>query len=344
MCFFLLSLPACSGKDVEDDDEEVGLVKPDIDTGEPADEPDSDEPADTTDSGDTVQPDDTSEPMDYGDISLSESELKFTAAGDAVLTISNVGTGGLSIAEISLDGDGEAAFSVGSPGAYALAPDSSTTLTVSFTPPETSGGWRAEIVLTSDDPDEEAVSVALVGGVGEAQLGFEAEPLAIREAIIGCEQSATAVLHNTGGGFVEISALSLSGSSELSLGETTSLPVSLLSGEHMDVEVIYQPLDEDDDDAYLLVATDDEPGTLTIEATAVPYDEGAEFHELTAPTMTFKLSSTPVESTIEVRVDGSDQSGSFSYDSKSNAVIFAADSIPGAGTVVEIEYAIAGGC
>lgn len=344
MTFFLLSLTACSGKDVEDDDEEVGLIKPDIDTEDPPEDTDTEAPPDAEDSGDTPPPDDTSEPVDSGQIAISDSELKFSAAGDAVFTISNVGTGGLSISDISLNGEGEAAFTAGEPGAYALAPDSSTTVTVTFTPPEQSGGWRAEIQVTSDDLDDEVVSIALLGGVGQAQLGFGAEPLEIDDAVIGCAHSGTAVLRNTGGGFVEISALSISGASELTLGEKDALPVSLLSGEHMDVEVVYQPLDEDDDVAYLLVATDDAPGTLTIEGAADPYDEGAEFYELTAPTATFTLSDAPVETTIEVRVDGSDQAGHFSYDSKSQAVVMSADSIAPAGAVVEIEYAIAGGC
>ena len=57
-----------------------------------------------------------------------------------------------------------------------------------------------------------------------------------------------------------------------------------------------------------------------------------------------KLSDTPVETTVEVRGGGADQSGRFSYDSKKNAVVFAVDSILTAGEAVEIEYAIAGRC
>jgi hypothetical protein len=43
-------------------------------------------------------------------------------------------------------------------------------------------------------------------------------------------------------------------------------------------------------------------------------------------------------------VDGSDQAGHFSYDSKSNAVVMDADSVPPAGAAIKIKYAIAGGC
>ena len=85
-------------------------------------------------------------------------------------------------------------------------------------------------------------------------------------------------------------------------------------------------------------------GSLDIDASAVPYDEGAEFYELTEPTIAFKLSDTPVESSIEVRVDGVDQAGNFTFDAKSNAVVFDGGSIPPADSAVEIEYAIAGGC
>ena len=110
------------------------------------------------------------------------------------------------------------------------------------------------------------------------------------------------------------------------------------------MEISYLPIDDLDDVAYLLVATQSAPGTLSIEGTAIPYDEGAEFFELDKPTISFALSDTPVETTIEVRVDGVDQAGKFTYDDKTNSVVFTAGNTPGAGAVVEIEYAVAGGC
>jgi hypothetical protein len=339
----LLLLTACSGGKLEDDDDEVGLVKPDIDTDEP-DDTDTDTDTDTDDT-DTDEPVDTAdEPDPHGEIALSDALLKFTEAGSVSVSISNTGDAALSLSGFTLDGEGEEAFSLGSPGTSTLAPDSSTSFSVTFTPPLESGGWRAEITVASSDPDSGEVIIEVVGGIGEPKLDFDEDPLEISGAIIGCERIGTAVLRNDGGGFIEITGLSMSGSAEMSLGKSDSLPMSLLSGETAEVEVSYLPMDEYDDTAYLLVATDDVPGTLTITGSAEVYDEGAEFFELDKPTMSFALSDTPVESTIVVRVDGVDQSGKFSYDAKENAVVFDSGSVPTAGAVVEIEYAIAGGC
>ena len=345
LAFVLLSLPACTDKGFEDDDDEVGLVKPDIDTDTDTEDTGDTEPPDTADSGDTIKTDDSGdEPGEYGQISLSDTEIQFTEGSTVAVTISNIGEASLSLSTITLSGEGEEAFSVGTPGAYTLAPDSSTTFSATFSPPLESGGWRAEVTIASDDPDNEESVIQLAGGVGVPQLDFDEDPLEISKAIIGCERIGIAVLRNDGGGFVEVNSLSLSGSSEMTLGKKDALPLSLLSGDTAEVEIIYLPTDEYDDTAYLLVATDDVPGTLTIDGSAVPYDEGAEFYELSEPTATFELSATPVETTLEVRVDGVDQSGSFSYDAKTNSVVFDGGSIPPANSVVEIEYAVAGGC
>ena len=341
LTFALLSVSACTGGGFDDDDDEEGLVLPPM--------PDTEDSGDTDDTDtDTAPPEDTGdtgkEPELFGQIDLSDVVLKFTAEGTVAVTISNVGDSGLSISEILLSGEGEEAFSLGAPGAAALAPDSSTTFAVTFTPPLESGGWRGVATIVSDDPDNGELELSLAGGVGEPQLDFDEDPLEITEAWIGCERIGTAVLRNDGGGFVEITDLSLSGSSEMTLGKAAALPLSLLAGDTAEVEIIYLPSDEVADTGYRLVATDDALGTLSITGSAEPYDEGSEFFEIDKPTPIFELSDTPVETTIEVRVDGVDQSGNFTYDAKKNTVIFNSSAVPASGAVIEIEYAIAGGC
>ncbi|MFT5679578.1 MAG: hypothetical protein ACI8RZ_000482 [Myxococcota bacterium] len=340
----LLLLSACTGDKIEDDDEEAGSILPNLDTDE-TDTATEDTDTDTEGPIDTGDPVDTGEePEEHGVIEVSQTSLKFTADGTVAVDLSNTGEAGLTISEIAVSGEGEEAFSVGSPGATTLAPDSSTSFSVTFAAPLESGGWRSEIAITSSDPDNETILIEVVGGVGEPQLDFDENPLEISDAYLGCETIGTAVLRNDGGGFIEVTELLMEGDEAMTLGKSDAVPFSLLSGETADVEINYLPTDELDDSGYLVVTTEGSSGSLKIQGTPLVYDEGAEFFELDKPTTIFKLSDVPVETTIEVRVDGVDQSGSFTYDTKTNAVFFKGDSVPASGSVVEIEYAIAGGC
>ncbi len=59
---------------------------------------------------------------------------------------------------------------------------------------------------------------------------------------------------------------------------------------------------------------------------------------------TFELSKTPVEDTIEVRLNGATIFVGWTYDPSLNAIIFDADAIPDNGDLIEIEYTVLGNC
>jgi len=57
----------------------------------------------------------------------------------------------------------------------------------------------------------------------------------------------------------------------------------------------------------------------------------------------FELSDTPVQTTIEVLVDGV-LTGNWTYDPLINSVVFDPAHIPAAGSIIDISYNILGGC
>lgn len=59
---------------------------------------------------------------------------------------------------------------------------------------------------------------------------------------------------------------------------------------------------------------------------------------------TFELAHTPIESTIEVSVNGSVRTAGWTYDSNENAVVFATTHLPEEGDVVDVTYAGIANC
>jgi hypothetical protein len=64
----------------------------------------------------------------------------------------------------------------------------------------------------------------------------------------------------------------------------------------------------------------------------------------TADLSAFTLTDSPVQETIEVRVDGVTKTQGWEYDTSDNQVVFEEDYIPEGGATVEIEYALFGDC
>ncbi|NQU04943.1 MAG: choice-of-anchor D domain-containing protein, partial [Calditrichaeota bacterium] len=97
----------------------------------------------------TVEPD----AIDYGDIS-------YTATAEEMLTISNHGSEDLRVTDISIAGDG---FSVNFVNEFVLGPDQSREFRVTFDTNDEAGEFEADLVIASDDPDEDEVTVHLSG-------------------------------------------------------------------------------------------------------------------------------------------------------------------------------------
>lgn len=109
---------------------------------------------------------DGSASIDFGSVDTGGSSSPF------VFTIRNVGTEDLTGLALSKTGTNSANYTLGSLGASTLAPDASTTFTVTFSPSE-AGTRTAEIQIASNDADENPFDINLTGtGLGPGTLAI----------------------------------------------------------------------------------------------------------------------------------------------------------------------------
>ncbi|MCX6875649.1 MAG: choice-of-anchor D domain-containing protein, partial [Verrucomicrobia bacterium] len=99
---------------------------------------------------------DGSASIDCGNIILGSTSGAFT------ITVKNIGTADLTGLVVSKDGTNAADFTVGSLGTNALAPNTSTTFTVTFAP-GAAGALTAALHLASNDADENPFDISLTG-------------------------------------------------------------------------------------------------------------------------------------------------------------------------------------
>ena len=132
------------------------------------------------------------------DIALDRLSVDFgsiAATGVPVLnyvTIENVGEGTLTISDITQSGSGAFAIASGLAGAT-LGQGESTNALVQYTPTSTAGD-NGSFTIASNDPDEPAVSVTLVGnGGGDFQY-----PVAVIDAPATAQPRDTVTLDGTG--------------------------------------------------------------------------------------------------------------------------------------------------
>ncbi len=102
--------------------------------------------------------------MPFGDVTVGISSTAETAtisnAGNATLNVSGIQLTGADTGQFSLDINGGA--SPCGATALAIAPSGNCTVTITFNP-ATTGAKTATLEITSDDPDEGTVNVALTG-------------------------------------------------------------------------------------------------------------------------------------------------------------------------------------
>ncbi|MDP8239314.1 MAG: choice-of-anchor D domain-containing protein [Candidatus Hatepunaea meridiana] len=90
--------------------------------------------------------------LNFGQVSGGES-------ADLTLTLSNDGLVELNVSDIAIEGN---YFSSDFDEAFVIQPDEEFDLTVTFAPQE-SGDFEATLTISSDDPDEEVIAIALTG-------------------------------------------------------------------------------------------------------------------------------------------------------------------------------------
>ena len=244
----LLSV-ACGDKDDDDDDDDdddgddTGWVD---DTGGGGDDT-------GTGTGDGSDIRVTPAGYDFGRVDVGD-----TASLD--LLVENVGTGPLELLSHELAGDG-ASFALGSASSSVVEPGASVVLPVAFHP-AVPGELSDTLMLTSNDPDEPQLEVALTGtGVGPA---IEVTPSTtdFGTLYVGCDASQAVTIANVGNADLVVDSFEFdTASTELAFLDRSdihgALPWSLAPGASYEVLVSYAPLDEYSDQSYLFVNSSD---------------------------------------------------------------------------------------
>jgi len=177
-------------------------------------------------------------------ISLSSSSVQFGTVGigstsNLNLTISNTGNADLTVSVISLTG---AEFSVsGITTPKTIVAGQSAQLGLSFQP-KVGGAAAATLSITSNDPANPTMSVALAGTGSTATIGqLQANPASVSFGSVNAGGNATQqiILNNTGTAAVQISSIAASGAGFSVNGITT--PFTLNATATATLNVVFAP-------------------------------------------------------------------------------------------------------
>lgn len=206
----------------------------------------------------------------YPDIVVSPQSLDF---GDVVveyestlpISIQNSGDAPLTIEGVSFDGSRSGAFTIGE-DSLVIERDEVATVDITFAPP-TYLAYTDTIIVHSDAPDEEEVVVRLFGeGVDGPKPDISVTSLSYEfdEAYIGTESYQVFEVENKGEGDLEITGVSIDGSSTFSLLDALE-GQTITGGSVFSTALVYAPDDEEGDNATLTITSNDpDEETLTI--------------------------------------------------------------------------------
>jgi hypothetical protein len=188
-----------------------------------------------------------------------------TATG--ALYIRNVGTQELQVDAISLTGTDAGQFAI-APGSvpFTVAPDATHNLDVTFTPTSV-GSKTATVQLTSNDPNEGSLNVALTGS-GSTPTEIEVSPLSHNYGgvSVGASGVGRFTVTNLGGANLQVTGTSLTGPNANQFAITAGGgSFTLATGASRNIDVSFSPTSAGDKNAALqLVSNDQDEGTLDL--------------------------------------------------------------------------------
>lgn len=213
---------------------------------------------------DVLQGDDLSgEP----DIEVAPPEVAFgqVSVGDTVahvqtVTVSNIGDAALEINSLALE-DTNAPFQISAIGSVLIPPGQSTTFTVTYTP-LTAEASETNVLVQSNDPDEEYTLVHLLGQGVAPVIQLDPETFDFGTNYIGCDTDVPIKIKNVGNADLHISSLNyITASTDLTVNTNEAvngpLPWTIAPQAEVEVAVTYSPLDDYTDEGYLAVESDD---------------------------------------------------------------------------------------
>ena len=210
-------------------------------------------------------------------ISVSPPSLEFGGVnvGGAIaktFSITNTGTGPLSITSIDLAGSDASQFSVGAFVVPAvLAPSASATIHVNYAP-TVLGTALAAVTVLSDDPAGSTVAVPVTGTGTSPSVAVAPTDLDFGAQVVG-HPSALRQVHvtNLGSGPLTVISLALTGAeaSRFALVSPPPMPLSIATGNEVVLSVRVTPATTGGDDAALEIGTDAAPATVSLAALGV---------------------------------------------------------------------------
>ncbi|NQU05712.1 MAG: choice-of-anchor D domain-containing protein, partial [Calditrichaeota bacterium] len=140
----------------------------------------------------------TPESLDFGGIDVESSS-------DLTLEVANDGTADLTVSNIAVDGDG---FSIDFGGQFVLTPGNHQDITVTFAP-DAGCDFAGTVTITSDDPNNGTVTVALAGVGLEPDITLSTNALDFGDVLVGENGELTFQIGNDGNADLVVSNISV---------------------------------------------------------------------------------------------------------------------------------------
>ena len=194
--------------------------------------------------------------LDFGTLSAED------AAALRTFTITSVGVDDLTVSAIEMQGEAASSYTLVIPFMETiLSPGESTDIQVSFFP-DGANSLAAEAVVFSDDPDNEAVPVQLVGNGAVPDLVITPDPLNFGAAYVGCHMDNSITLTNVGSETLDVYSIS-DIPDAFSIQNMPSFPFSLEPNEEYVLDVIFTPDIEGTYSSSIEVISSDPQGAET---------------------------------------------------------------------------------
>jgi hypothetical protein len=212
-----------------------------------------------------VRPGDGGEPQPTPDIAVTPASHDFgsVAVGDSStqqFVVRNDGDADLSVAAPTLQGGNTSHFDIVSGGtAVVLGPGDTHNISVRFEP--TSSGTKSTTLrISSNDPDEDPLDIALTGSAFVQTPDITVNPTSHAFGVVTPPDSAqqTFQVGNSGNGDLVVTAVSIVGADAAEFTvEAPALPFTLAPSDTLDIIVTFTPSTTELRSATLRIASDD---------------------------------------------------------------------------------------
>ena len=191
---------------------------------------------------------------DYGPLGISESS-------NLEIFIKNIGTDRLDVSGIDLI-DSTGSFNLFSEDSYQISPNEEVTISVSYSPTHYSED-SSFVRIRSNDRDEAEVFVELLGAGDAPMIKITPDYYDFESVFLGCEDDLTVTVENIGNVSLEIYDIDYLASvpADMYIDDffniVSSMPLTVLPGENILLDVGYIPLDTLNDASFMQVHSND---------------------------------------------------------------------------------------